>query len=431
MTRSAGTWWRVPLLLVIVGFAFSAVQPTLARHRDIRMEAIGSLLDPSHTYMGDPGPAIRAARRLAADPRAPIYDQDLSVGSAFIYPPIAAAMYRPLADLSPELAQDRLAVVNHVLWCVIVLLVARMAGGKEDPSAWMILASLAACVVFYPLVHAVELNQATVVVTLLVGLAWVALDDDRHLLGGVALAAAMAIKPQLGLMLPVLLLAGARRMVIAAAIAATALALASVLYAGTANNAAYVTRVLPALSRGYPYYANQGYNGLLYRLIPGGDIGVFVQQPRSLVVDVLTLVAGIGGLVAAASVVRRTRMRPPSWAFGVAWLAATMASPVAWQHHFAPALFAFALLGRSMRHVPALREPRIVVPAAAAFTLMAVYFEVRGLQRVPERLLVSYVLAGASLLGVALVRASLVIQGEPPAAGAPREASASRKPASI
>src|ERR1700722_13658889 len=197
MAPSSRPWWPAPLLLVLVGFALSAVQPTLARHRDIRLEAIGSLFDLDHTYLGDPGPAIRAARRPAADPRAPIYDQDLSVGSAFIYPPIAALMYRPLTELPIDEAHDRLALANHGLWFLIALLVARMAGGRAGPRAWMLLASVATCVVFYSLAHAVELNQATVVVTLLVGVTWVGLDEERPILAGVALALAVAGKPPL------------------------------------------------------------------------------------------------------------------------------------------------------------------------------------------------------------------------------------------
>ena len=124
MSRARVPWWLPAVALACVGFALSLVQPTLALHRDIRFEAVRSLVDLERTYMGDPAPAIRAARRLANDPRASIYDQDLAVGSAFIYPPLAALLYRPLAFLPIAEAQDRLTLATHVLWAAVFLLLA-------------------------------------------------------------------------------------------------------------------------------------------------------------------------------------------------------------------------------------------------------------------------------------------------------------------
>jgi hypothetical protein len=402
MTARRLPWWLPAVAILVAGFALSLVQPQLAMHRDIRLEAMRSLVDLQRTFLGDPGPAIRASRRLEHDPDARIYDQDLSAGSAFIYPPLAALMYRPLADLPVQQIRDRLAAANHVLWLAVVLIAAKLAGGRRG-LPWPALAtSAAACILFYPLVHAVQLNQATLVVTVAIGGAWLALDAERPATAGVAFALALAIKPQLALALP-LMLWHAPRMVAAAAVAAAVLAVSSFAYAGVANNVDYVTRVLPALSRGYAYYANQGFNGFFYRWVPGGDIGIFAQRPRSPVVDVLTLLAAAGVLTAAALQLRRSRAVEPAWAFGIAWLAATMVSPICWQHHYSPALFAFALLARALHDRPALRA-RYATPAAIAFTLMAIYLEVRPAQGVLARLSVSYVLFGALALGATFVR---------------------------
>jgi hypothetical protein len=167
----------------------------------------------------------------------------------------------------------------------------------------------------------------------------------------------------------------------------------------------YVTRVLPALSRGYGYYANQGFNGFYNRLAPGGDIGLFQQPPASTAVSTLTLVTAHVVLGATGWWLHRWHRRggtESAWALAIAWLATTLVSPIAWQHHFAPALFAFVRVVRALVDDPELRRVRVVLLGGVAFVLMASYFEVRALQSVVARLLASYVLYGALALGATL-----------------------------
>lgn len=407
MIRRAAPWWLAALAIAVVGFAASVVQPSRALGRDIRLEAMQSLLAPERTYMGDPTPSIEAARRLMRDPRATLYGADLSVGSAFVYPPIAALAYRPLATLTRPDAHERLALVNHVLFVGVVLLLLQLATSRRRVGVLDVTACAAAAIVFYPLVHAVELNQATVAVTVLLGATWVALDEQRPVLAGAIFALALAIKPPLVLALPAMAW-HARRMVVSAVATGSALACASLAYAGWDNHVAYVTHVLPALSRGYAYYANQGLNGLCSRLfIPGGDLGIFQQPADSPLVRAATLVSAAAVLAGVLLLVRRwhARGRPvaPTWVFAVAWLATALVSPVSWQHHYAPALFAFVLVARALRERPSLRTAGVAALASAAFTLMAAYFEVRRFQGVAERLLASYVLYGALALAAVLV----------------------------
>lgn len=396
-------WWPGTITLALV-LGFSLWQPWHALHRDIRLEAVRSLVDLDRTYMGDPQPAIVAAARLSRDARAPIYPPDLSVGSSFIYPPLAAALYRPLANLPRAEARDALTLADHTLFVVIVAILALQAGARDRLRAWMFPAVALAAVAFYPLVHAVELNQATLVVTALIGGVWVTLEDGSQELAGVLLAAALAVKPQLVLVLPALVW-GARRMVVASLAAGAALLVASLAYAGVANHVDYLTRVLPSLSRGYPYYANQGINGLLYRMASGDDLAVFRQSPGSAFVTWGTRLAALGALVGVVSLARRWSARgvPPVWTFALAWLSATMTSPVAWQHHYAPALFAFVALARAIHDTPELRRPVVGLLVGGAIGLMGAYFEVRQVQGAAARLLVSYVLYGAVALGAAIV----------------------------
>src|SRR5262249_31103335 len=64
------------LLLIAATLGLSLVQVSLVSNRDIRLEAAIAVFDGRHTYMGDPGPSVEAARRLALDARARIYDAD-------------------------------------------------------------------------------------------------------------------------------------------------------------------------------------------------------------------------------------------------------------------------------------------------------------------------------------------------------------------
>jgi hypothetical protein len=397
-------WWWPGALLFAVLLVSSLVQPTCALHRDIRFEAIRSVVDGTRTYMGDPQPAIDAAARLAVDGRAAIYERDLSTGSSFIYPPLAAALYLPLVGLPADQARDRLATINGVLFLGIVSIMAMLVSARHRLTTWLVPSCVLAAVAFYPLDHAMQLNQATLLVTVCVGAAWLALDRDRQAMAGVLFALSIAIKPQLILVLPALLWS-ARRMVFASLVTCTILIITSIAYAGAANHVDYLTRVLPSLSRGYPYYANQGINGLLYRAVSGDDLAVFRQSADSAFVRWGTRFAAVGALASVVSLARRWSARnvPPIWTFAVAWISATMTSPVAWQHHYVPALFAFVAIANTLGQTARLRRPVVGLLVGGAFGLMSAYFEVRAAQGAASRLLVSYVLYGAIALGVTLV----------------------------
>jgi hypothetical protein len=384
------------LALLLLGFAISAIQPTACTGKDLRFQAMRTLVDGSKSLTGDPGPSIQAARTLKDRPKDSIYGGDYTIGTAFIYPPLAARPYRPLADRSLDEARVALSVVSRITFVAIVLLLARMLG----KSAYFALLALA----FFPLVHAVQLNQLTLQVTLLVASALFATMRERQTIAGVLLAIACAFKPHLVLVAP-LLWWHARKSVVAVAISGALLAAASIAYAGFANHVAYVTTVLPKLSRGYAYFANQSANGLFQRLLGDEDIAFFRRPQPSAMVAVLTTLVALIAYGATVWYVRRLPRSPDAlpWVFALAWLVTTAISPIAWQHHYAPALAVFATLIVSMRAgtIPS----TLAVPTAIAFVLMGAWFEVRFLAGTVSSLAVSHVFFGAIVLGWVLVRA--------------------------
>lgn len=391
---------RAAAAILVVGFALSAAQPTACARSDLRREALLSLVDERRSFLGDPGPSIAAAGKLRDDPRAAIYPHDLSIGSAFIYPPIAARPYAPLAGQRPSLVRASLSKVSRALFVVVVALLVALLTVRRRPRVLELVAAVLGALAFFPLVHAVQLNQATLAVTALVGVAFVGLVVERPVLAGLALGVACAVKPHLVLVLP-LLVFHARRAVFAALAAGAALLTLSLVYAGVHNHVVYATSVLPTLSRGYAYFANQSANGLYQRLFIDSDIGVFVLPPAYLPVQALTLGTAVAGYAAAVFVVHRARARadlaPLVLAF--AWLVGTLISPIGWQHHFAPALFVFALLRR---------DRTVSTPLAAlSFVLLGAYFEVRQLRDPFALLGASHVFFGGLLLAALLGRALL------------------------
>ena len=104
-------------------------------------------------------------------------------------------------------------------------------------------------------------------------------------------------------------------------------------------------------------------------------------------------------------------MLPATLLLSLAWITTTLVSPISWEHHYAPGLFALATIYVISRERGF--SVGFGVAAAAAFALMAGYFEVRGLQGAGPRLLASYVFAAGILL-MAVCVAALRPAGERP-----------------
>jgi hypothetical protein len=396
-------------LLCIAGLALPFVVGDRAASAEGRLAALRSVFDlGGRGRFGDVNPSLRAARRLARDPRAPLYDRVESEGSSFIYPPLALALYRPFADRDVEDARRAIVAANHVLFFLVCLLLGVYVARQPAARPWEAALVIPAALVFHPLTRALEINQATLVVTFLVALAFVALAEGWPAAAGCALAAAAVIKPHLVLLLP-FLFAIPRVGIAAVAAAATAggmLLATSVAYAGWANHVDYVTRVIPMLSAGYAFYPNQSWNGLFNRLYDQPPPTEFVLAPPRAAVRVASYVFGLATYVVALAAARRSQGTPPSPTvlLSLAWIATTVVSPIAWDHHYAPALFAFATLYAVCRS-GARRPAWLPAATAVAFALMAGYFDVRALQGAGPRLLASTVFAGGLLLMAACIAA--------------------------
>jgi alpha-1,2-mannosyltransferase len=287
------------------------------------------------------------------------------------------------------------------------------------------LTTFALALFYYPILKGFSLGQIQVWIGALFAASFWCWLKGRKVAAGVLLALCCLIKPQLGVLLLLGLLRG--EWMFCAGFAGTILGGvgASLFFVRPADYIGYA-KVLSYVSRhGEAYYPNQSVNGLLHRLLFNGDSTRFLQHsyaPYHPWVFLGTLVTSVA-LVAVALVVRR---RPRGVGrdadFALAALIATVASPVAWEHHYGVlvAIYAF-LLPALVRYPVAGRTTMIGL--ALSFVLSSNYIgAVQRLREVPVANLAQSYLFGAALVVVAYL--VLLRKQDPPTASADDEATA-------
>lgn len=392
-----------PALLIV---AASFFQAEILHGSWDRLNAILSVVSPSRSNVNDALPAMQAAQALLEQRHAPIYDMSRPDTAAFLYPPIATALYAPHVAAGEGATGSLIACNRLVFLLIAALLCAALVGPRRRwPSLFEALGVGAAMVLFLPAARALELNQASLYVALFLGGAWVALDRGAEAAAGVLLALAAAVKPHLFAIAP-LLVFQARRMAVAAGVTGAALLAASLAIAGVPNHVTYLTHVLPEASRGYAFFPNQSFGGLFHRLLSDAPIDVFalMEPDRTVMNATLAVAAALYGGTLLLLWRARAREDLAREAFALAWIVTTMIAPIAWGHHYAAALFPLAWLVRRVRDGEERAAARLQ-PVATGCALLGSYFVVSGLRGPLPRLLASYGLFGALLVAAVFARA--------------------------
>lgn len=186
-----------------------------------------------------------AVRRLGLDPYVnhavaaavpeTLWDGSVFHHSRFIYPPLAAELFRPLGALSYRAAKIVFSFATVAAWVAASLLVAR---GRRAGAAL-----LAAGALFFPLWLGIERGQIDLLLLLLIALAWRV--RERALAAGALFALGAVFKPALLVAVPVIAALGRWRWVAAIAGWCVAAALATVAVSGPALVRTYAVSVLP------------------------------------------------------------------------------------------------------------------------------------------------------------------------------------------
>jgi alpha-1,2-mannosyltransferase len=289
------------------------------------------------------------------------------------------------------------------VWMTIVLtvLIFRDAHAGNAPAmrASLVVAGLAAT--FYPLLKGYTLGQIQVWVDALFACSvWAWLRGLKRT-AGVALGLACLIKPPL---VPLALWAMIRREWRLAAGFATTFAVGvavSVAIYGLASHLSYVRVLSYIAERGEAYYPNQSFNGLLNRWYSNGSNLEFDDHafsPPHPIVAIGTTASALALYSLALLLPARIPSRDRRFDLAIITLTATMASPIAWEHHYGVLLPVFALV------VPAALDQRplgrwTAALLVASFLLTAQYVQpVQRLASTPVNPLQSYVLLGAVFL---------------------------------
>lgn len=270
---------------------------------------------------------------------------------------------------------------------------------------------------FYPVLRGFSLGQVQVWIGAAFAAAFWCWLVGRRFLAGVLLALCSMMKPQLALVFLLGLLRAEWPLCAGFLVTAAAGVGLSLVYSRPSDYLDYL-RVLHEIARhGEAFYPNQSVNGLLHRLLFSGDSGRWNRNsyaPDQPVVYAGTVVSSLCLIAAALWVRRRPTGIGRGADFALAALVSTMASPIAWEHHYgilAP-IFAF-LLPPLWRFRPAGRWTMPVL--AASYVLASNFIGVANrLRKIPvANVLQSYLLAAALAVGALLL---LLRRLDPPVA---------------
>ena len=274
----------------------------------------------------------------------------------FQYPPTSLLLLEPLRGLPyPKMV----AVANFISWLAVfagafVLALILMKGTLRPPpeerpaaagKALALILALGFTLTFYPVVKSYEVGQIQTWLYLLFVMALWSWLEGKKTLSGVLVGLICLIKPQLGLFALWGLIRGERRFTVGIVGTAGTFGALSVALFGWANHVDYLRALAFMGKHGESYYTNQSVNGLVNRLLFNGTN--LHGNPRAFApyngwVYAITLASTVL-LIAAALFWRRRRGRPAGTEdFLIAALTFTMASPIAWEHHYSVLLPIFA-----------------------------------------------------------------------------------------
>lgn len=198
---------------------------------------------------------------------------------------------------------------------------------------------------FYPLLRSYYLGQIQTCMTLLAGFSILAWQLKRFGTAGVLLSLCCSIKPQWIILLPWALFRRQWRFVGSFVSSYSVIFLLTTALYGVKNWLDYFP-VLSYLSRyGESYFPNQSLNGVLHRFLLNGNNLEWLGNafpPYNPWVHGVTLVSSI--LILAFALFWRWKAKPTYIDLSIIVLSLTVASPIAWEHHFALCLFMFAFL---------------------------------------------------------------------------------------
>jgi hypothetical protein len=307
-----------------------------------------------------------------------------------------------------------IALLGILLFSIFIAL-RPIRSGRPDTIAWStrVLVSTtiaAACLFFYPITRGLELGQIQTILTFGFTAAFYCWISGRERASGAILGVMSLVKPQYAFFLVWAALRKRFGAFVSCIGAIAAGVIVSICVFGFHNNMDYL-KVLHFIGmHGESYTTNQSMNGLLNRLLFNGDNLIWDEKafaPFNPIVYAGTLVSFLALVGFSLFFPCGPQRKSGADDFACCLLVATMASPVAWEHHYGILfpIFIWLYFGKSPLLVS---RSRILLIAVAYFLTSDNIRLFDGLATIPVlNVFQSYLFFGALIVLMLLLRPTL------------------------
>jgi alpha-1,2-mannosyltransferase len=354
------------------------------------------------------------------NPLQPIYsDLFFDKGIKFIYPPSSLLIIALLQKVRND-AGFWLDVFRIISWVFVIIMaiftlkifeasLANNGGGNRiafDTDSFVRTGLVLGLIfTFYPMIRGYSVGQIQVWINSLFAIIFWCWMKDKKGIAGALTGIICLLKPQYSIILGWGIFRQQWTFVLSFAATLLAGLLVSVSVFGVTDHLDYL-RVLSFLSKhGDAYYPNQSINGLLNRLFQNGNILVWQGRawpPFNPWVYGGTLISSIALISMALFWPMKKSEKGSILDFSIVALTCTMASPLAWVHHYGILLPIYAFL------LPTLLRRKIfgritIAYLAISYVLTSNNFAItRALADTPLNIAMSYLLVGGSMVLVCL-----------------------------
>jgi hypothetical protein len=239
----------------------------------------------------------------------------------------------------------------------------------RPPASRLAAALLAAAgFAFYPLLKGFSLGQIQTWIGAALALLLLAFRLERRAVAGALLGFVVLLKPHFALVALWALLRGERRLLAWAALAVAGGLGVSLTRYGLAHHLDYLAALAFLGRHGESFHPNQSLTGLLHRLLGNGNNAEWVADAFPPYHPVVFVVGSAGSallLLLALGFRRRAPGAGDACDLAAMLLAATLASPIAWEHHYGLLLPVYGLLAAELARPGAPRAERLALAASA------------------------------------------------------------------
>lgn len=365
-------------------------------------------------------PMVLALEHVKKFPQRPVYDEFFEKGVKFQYP-LTSLLLFDLPERVLGVPYDLMVYFLRLITFLSVFMIAYICSKilletlRQDafkkfeipPSENLISFSLilVLTILFYPIYKGYQLGQIQPILTLLSTIVILYWQRDKKKQAGVILGLICLIKPQLGLLFLWAIIRKQWKMVTSGVIVMSIFGVISLAFYGFNNNFDYL-RILSFLSdRGEAFYANQSVNGLMHRLLFNGSNLVWDSTfpPYSPIVHRATLISS-AILILSGLFWNYKQKKPHVLDLCIMILCATMASPIAWEHHYAVLFPIFIIMSPFALYYYYDKKNWVIAVMAVGYVLTSLYFEItKSLAETIFNVAQSYLFIGAFIILILLL----------------------------